>query len=100
MENESEKISLSIGERMKTFSPDFTASTGKMVENYLASNLPDLIQRYDLALKSELTDVENKTHNLESRVETLETWKDEAGTRIANTNHRVELLERKHGVKG
>jgi hypothetical protein len=100
VENETEKISLSVGQRLKTFSPDFTFSTGKMVEHYLANHLPDMIQTYDLALKSELTDVENTTLNLEYRVETLETWKGETGTKIDDTRRRVELLEKKHGVKG
>jgi hypothetical protein len=100
MEEEQEKISLGIGERLKTFSPDFTASTGKMVEHYLANNLPELIQRYDLALKSDLTDVESSTRNLESRVEDLESWKGNTEKRIDDTKRSVDLLEKKYTVKG
>jgi hypothetical protein len=100
MEEEQEKTSLGIGERLKTFSPDFTASTGKMVEHYLANNLPELIQRYDLALKSDLTDVEATTSNLEKRVNVLESWKDNTENRIDGMKRSVDLLEKKHGVKG
>jgi hypothetical protein len=100
MEEEQEKISLGAGERLKTFSPDFTASTGKMVEHYLADNLPELIQKYDLALRSDLKDIDATTRNLESRVEDLESWKGTTEIRIDGTNRNVDLLEKKHGVKG
>ncbi len=100
MENEPNKVSLGIGERLKVYSPDFSLSTNKMVETYLANNLPDLITKYDLALKNDLLDVEGSTVKLEGRVEDLEVWKDETETKIGDSRTRVELLEKKHGIKG
>jgi len=100
MENEPNKVSLGMGERLKVYSPDFSLSTNKMVETYLANNLPDLITKYDLALKNDLLDVEGSTVKLEGRVEDLEVWKDETGTKIGDSRTRVELLEKKHGIKG
>jgi len=85
---------------LKVYSPDFSLSTNKMVETYLANNLPDLITKYDLALKNDLLDVEGSTVKLEGRVEDLEVWKDETGTKIGDSRTRVELLEKKHGIKG
>jgi len=100
MENEPNKVSLGMGERLKVYSPDFSLSTNKMVETYLANNLPDLITKYDLALKNDLLDVEGSTVKLEGRVEDLEVWKDETETKIGDSRTRVELLEKKHGIKG
>ncbi|MDG6225413.1 MAG: hypothetical protein QCI82_07860 [Candidatus Thermoplasmatota archaeon] len=100
MENETEKVRLGIGERMKAISPDFTTSTNKMVEGYLAHNLPELIQKHDLALMGELNDIDAQTVSIENRVEDLEIWKGEATMRIDDGKRRVELLEKKHGVKG
>jgi hypothetical protein len=100
MENEQEKTKIGLGERMKGVSPDFTTSTNKMVERYLSNNLPDIIQRYDLALIKDLSDVDSSTNKLEHRVHNLEEWKRDAGTKIADSSRRLELLEKKHGVKG
>lgn len=100
MENEPNKVSLGMGERLKVYSPDFSLSTNKMVETYLANNLPELITKYDLALKNDLLDVEGSTVKLEGRVEELEVWKDGTETKIGDSRIRVELLEKKHGIKG
>ncbi len=100
MENEQNKISLGIGERLKVYSPDFSLSTNKMVETYLANNLPELITKHDLALKNDLMDVETSTVKLEGRVEDLEAWKGETATKIGDSRVRVEILEKKHGIKG
>ena len=100
MEEEPVKSSVNFGERIKVYSPDFSLSTNKMVETYLANNLPDLISQYDLALKRELTDIENSTVKIEIKVENLEVWKDETSTKIEESRVRVELLEKKHLIKG
>jgi len=74
-------------------------SMNKRIDNALVEKLPDLIDEYKLAERSELDGTDKRFRSLEGRMKDLETWKGEFRERLSKDNTRVELLKRKYGVK-
>ena len=100
METNEGEVKVGLGERFRAFIRSHTPSISREVDRYLSMNLPELIERHNLALRNELRDVDEIISGFESRVDDLEKWKEDTGKRVLGIKHRIELLEKKYGVKG
>lgn len=98
-DEEDEDISPGLGERMKAGLRAHSPFTARKVDRYLSLNLPELIERHDLALKSSLGDIDSTMGDYEDRVDDLETWRDGAQERLGDIGNRTGLLERKYDIK-
>ena len=97
VQKESE-ISAGMGERMRAGLRGISPSTGRKVDRYLSTNLPDLIAQHSIALKSGLSDVDTTMRNYEDRVGELEGWRETTKGRIGDARHRLELFEKKYSL--
>lgn len=100
MEMSDGEVKVGLGERFRAFIRSHTPSISREVDRYLSMNLPELIERHNLALRNELREVDEVIVDLEARVDDLEKWKENTGKRVLGVRHRIELLEKKYGVKG
>ena len=96
-QNETE-ISVGMGERIRAGLRGMSPSTGRKVDRYLSTNLPDLIEQHSIALKSGLSDVDTALGNYEDRVDELEGWRETTKGRIGDARHRLELFEKKYSL--
>ena len=90
---------LGIGERLRAFMRSHTPSISRGVDNYLSMNLAELVERYNLALRNELRDIDTAIGEHDGHIGRLEEWKVNVNNRVIDMNHRVELLEKKYGIR-
>ena len=98
MDSES-SVKVGLGERVRAYLRSSVPTAGTNVDNYLSLHLPDLIQEYNLGLRSELRGISGIMAELEKKVDELDLWKGESTEKMESLKHRLEILETKYGVK-
>jgi hypothetical protein len=96
--SEDKQASAGIGERIRASLREHSPGTARNVDRHLSLNLPEYIEKHNLALRKELVKVEDVMKDREVRVGNLQDWRDDAKNRIAKTRERVERIEKKHGM--
>ncbi len=74
-------------------------SMNKKIDQYLSERLPDLMDEYKLADRSDLMDLDKDFQGFEGRMEDLERWKKGFEVRISDDEHRIERIKFKLGLK-
>lgn len=87
---------IGLGERFRAFIRDKLRTTARNVDVFLSERLPDYIEKYDLATRADLSDIEDTFIALEMRVNQLDAWQEDTTTRIDAIKKRMELLEKKY----
>jgi hypothetical protein len=96
--SEDNEVSVGIGERIRASFRESSPGTARNVDRHLSLNLPEYIEKHNLALKNELVDVEDTLKDREVRVGDLEKWQVATKDKIDETRERVERMEKKHGI--
>jgi hypothetical protein len=87
-------------ERLRAAVAKYPITISKRVDLYLSAHLPDLIDEYKLATRTDIREVEQKLETYGEDVAELESWREVASKRAADLEKNVERLELKYGVKG
>ncbi len=74
-------------------------SMNKKIDQFLSERLPDLMDEYKLADRSDLMDLDKDFQGIEGRMEELEGWKKGFEVRISEDEHRIERIKYKLGLK-
>lgn len=90
---------MGLGQRIQAMSVTHPFSINKKLDQFLSERLPDLMDEYKIADRSDLMDMEKEFGDLEKRMEDLEVWKKGFGDRLANDQGRMERLKLKFNVK-
>lgn len=98
MANEESNVKIGLGERFRAFVRGHTPTVARGVDTYLSLNLGDLIDRHNLAIRTDLKDVDEAMTSYSETIGGLEDWRDDTKDRLDTVKHRVELLEKKHGI--
>ncbi len=61
--------------------------------------MPDMIDKYDLATKRDINDVEKQLDKYENTVDDLNSWRDKSEKRLSTATERVKRLETKYGLQ-
>jgi hypothetical protein len=86
-------MKVGVSERMKSAVREQALTMGRRIDLYLTENMPDLIDKYDLATKRDITDVDKQFNKYESTLDDLELWRDKSKKRLSTASERVKRLE-------
>jgi archaellum component FlaC len=90
---------VSVTERMKASVREQALTMGRRIDLYLTKNMPELVEKHDLATKKDLTDIDKRFEGYENDVDGLDSWKDDSQNRIIDITKRMERLETKYDVQ-
>ena len=90
---------IGFGERFRAYIRGHIPSVSRGVDSYLSLNLPDLVETHNLALRKDVRDIDGMLGGYEGRVNNLDEWKNSSGERMMKIKHRLDLLEKKYGVR-
>jgi hypothetical protein len=91
-------MSVGITERVRSSIREQALTMGRRIDLYLTENMPELVDKYNLATKKDLIDVDKKFKNHEEAVDDLESWQKSSEKRIKDIDKRLGRLEIKYGV--
>jgi hypothetical protein len=98
-ENEVKNMKVGVSERMKSSVREQALTMGRRIDLYLTENMPDMIDKYDLATKRDINDVEKQFNKYESTIDDLNSWRDKSEKRLSSATERVKRLETKYGLQ-
>jgi predicted nucleic acid-binding Zn-ribbon protein len=84
---------------MKASVREQALTMGRRIDLYLTKNMPELVEKHDLATKKDLTDIDKRFEGYENDVDGLDSWKDDSQNRIIDITKRMERLETKYDVQ-
>lgn len=90
---------VSVTERMKASVREQALTMGRRIDLYLTKNMPELVEKHDLATKKDLTDIDKRFEGYEKDLDELDVWKDESQHRVIDVTKRMERLETKYDVQ-
>ena len=90
---------MKIRQRIQAISVTHPLSINKKMDQYLSEHLPDLLDEYKIADRSDIADIERDFEGYEKRMNDLDSWKADFSNRLEKDKHRVERLKFKYGVK-
>lgn len=88
-----------ISERIKSSVREQALTMGRRIDLYLTENMPDLVAKYDLATRRDLSTIDKQFSKNESDLDDLEDWRDNVQARVADVTKRISRLEAKYGVE-
>jgi hypothetical protein len=71
----------------------------RKIDQYLSERLPDLMDEYKVADRSDISDIDRKFEDLEKRMDDLDAWKKGFDAKLENDQNRMARLKVKYGVK-
>ena len=92
-------MKVGVSERMKSAVREQALTMGRRIDLYLTENMPDLIDKYDLATKRDITDIDKQFNKHENTLDDLELWRDKSKERLSTASERVKRLETKFGLQ-
>ena len=92
-------MAVGISERVKSSVREQALTMGRRIDLYLTESMPDLVAKYDLATRRDLSAIDRQFTKNESDLDDLETWRDSAQTRVADVTKRINRLESKYGIE-
>ena len=90
---------MKVTQRLQAFSASHAFSMNKKLDTYLSEHLPDLMDEYKIADRSDVSDIDKKFEEYENRMDTLENWRSEFDERLSKDESRMSRLKVKYGVK-
>lgn len=90
---------MKISHRIQAMSVTHPMSINRKIDQYLSERLPDMMDEYKIADRSNISDIEKKFDDFESRMDELENWRGEFSQRLSKDETRMARLKVKYGVK-
>jgi hypothetical protein len=91
-------MKVGVSERMKSAVREQALTMGRRIDLYLTANMPDLIDKYDLATKRDIKDIDKQFNKHDSSLDELELWRDTTKKRLTSATERVKRLETKYST--
>ena len=92
-------MAVGITERIKSSVREQALTMGRRIDLYLTENMPDLVAKYDLATKKDLSSIDKQFAKYENDLGELEDWRDGTQSRITDFTKRINRLEAKYGLE-
>ena len=90
---------MKVRQRIQAISVAHPLSTNKKIDQYLSENLPNLMDQYKLADRSDVQDVDKQFDDLEKRMDELDQWKKDFSGKLSESETRMGRLKYKYGVE-
>ncbi len=84
--------------RAKGFFKDKAITPSSKADEFITENLPDYIEEYKLATKSDLGGVDKRIEQFVEEIDDMKEWKGNTQERVHENIRKIERLEKK--VKG
>jgi len=94
-----EESDVGILERTKSFFRSKAITPSDKADQFITKNLPEYIEEYRLATRSDLDGVDKKIERFVEEVEEMKEWKKKTQERVHEDLHKIERLEKKLGIK-
>ncbi|HHD15250.1 MAG TPA: hypothetical protein ENK47_00915 [Euryarchaeota archaeon] len=90
---------MKISTRIQAISVTHPLSMNRKLDQYLSEHLPDLMDEYKIADRTDIHDLDRKFEGYEKRMDDLELWRTEFDQRLSTDRTRMDRLKVKYGVK-
>lgn len=94
-----EESDVGLLERAKSFFKNKAITPSDKVDEHLTENMPNYVEEYKLATKSDLNGIDKRIEEFVNEVSELKEWREETRERVHADRHRIEELEEKVGIK-
>lgn len=92
-------MAVGVSQRIKSSIREQALTMGRRIDLYLTENMPDLVAKYDLATKRDLTNIDKQFGKYENDLGELENWREGTQLRITDITKRINRLEAKYGIE-
>lgn len=86
-------------DRFKGFFKERPITPSEKVDRFVTKRLPDYIEEYKLATRSDLKGVDKKIEEFVSDISELKHWKEKTKKRHSRIEKQIERLEKKHDME-
>lgn len=90
---------MKLTQRFQAISVTHPLSMNRKIDQYLSEKLPDMMDEYKVADRSDINEMDKGFENLETRMDALDVWKKGFDGRIENSQNKMARLKVKYGVK-
>jgi polyhydroxyalkanoate synthesis regulator phasin len=90
---------MKITQRIQAVSVTHPLSMNRKIDQYLSEKLPDMMDEYKIADRSDISDLDKKMGELENRMDELDNWRDTFTEKLGKDESRMARLKVKYGVK-
>ena len=87
-----------ITERVKSTLREQALTMGRRIDLYMTENMPELVDKHDLATKRDLVSIDKEFNTYENKLDDLESWRDNSQKRIDSISKRISRLDTKYGT--
>lgn len=88
---------ISIIKRAKGFFKDKSITPSSKADEFITENLPEYIDEYKLATKSDLNGVDKRIEKFVEEIDDMKEWKKETKERVHENMRKIERLEKSVG---
>jgi len=92
-------MAVGVTERIKSSIREQALTMGRRIDLYLTENMPDLVAKYDLATRRDLSNIDKQFGKFENDLGELENWREGTQSRITDFTKRINRLEAKYGIE-
>jgi len=92
-------MAVGVSERIKSSIREQALTMGRRIDLYLTENMPDLVAKYDLATRRDLSNIDKQFGKFENDLGELENWREGTQSRITDFTKRINRLEAKYGIE-
>ena len=86
-------------DRFKGFFKERPITPSERVDRFVTKKLPNYIEEYKLATRSDLKGVDKKIEEFVSDISELKHWKEKTKKRNRRIEKQIERLEKKHDME-
>lgn len=91
-------MAVGITERVKSSIREQALTMGRRIDLYLTEHMPELVDKYNLATKKDLRDIDKTFKTYEDSLDDLENWRENSKTRMDDVRKQISRLETKYGT--
>lgn len=91
---------MSIITRIQASSVTHPFSINKKLDQFLSEKLPDLMDEFKVADRSDIIELEGRFEGYEKKMNELESWKQTFDPKLEDSEKRISRLRTKYGIKG
>lgn len=86
-------------QKAKSFFKEKKVTPSGKADKHIKENLPDYIDKYELATRDDLNNVDKKIENYVEEVSEIKDWKKKTEQNLEKNKRKVNRLMKKHGVE-
>ncbi len=94
-----EEPKVGVMERVKGYFRTKAIRPSDKVDQFITGHLPEYVEEYKLALRSDLQGVDKRIEESLQDVKDLQEWKEITQERLKKTRHKIQRMEKAYGLK-